>query len=399
MIRNRFNLRNVVTIAIYLAGMTFFSSCNIEKNKLVKLSFEGKKYDNLYLLADTKDNEKLSVYGTSTDGYHWIFEISDSINNISRYYEIRVKNDSLKRQNERNVQMIEFRTITDGDTLRGGYFNFGEKENLIELEGKFDNTKAFENKVYIPDLDTTVVIQTIVTDYFLISLPKNRYLREFMQSPMFSFFYDRKNPDKSYEEFLKEYAEKIKKNPNSLYYISFLSTTPHFYKSKEDYENLLNLFSPEMQNSIWGKIGKDYFRLAKLDGINKLVLPNPQTKENEKIILEPAKYTLLCFSASWCGPCHKKIPLLKEIYEKAKANLNLVYISIDENETIDDWNALMEKENIKWRSLRLTDKNLKYDWKISAIPDFILVYPDGNAERILLKEEKDIQELYSKLNK
>ena len=399
MCKNKINLRNMIAMTIVLAGATIFSGFGSEKNKLVKLSFEGKKYDNLCLLVDAKDQKGLKIDGTSTDGYNWTFVIPDSISEITRFYQIRHKNDSLINENEKNVYMIDFRTIIENDTLRGGYFNFDKNDNLIELRGKFDATELFENKVYIAELDTTVIIQTIVTDYFLIPLPQNRYLREYMQAPMFSFFYDKKNPNKSYEEFLIEYADKIKKNPNSLYYISFLEATPHFYKSKEDYENLLSLFSPKMQNSKLGEMAKKHYRLAKLDGISDIVLPNPLTKENEKIILEPAKYTLLCFSASWCGPCRKKIPLLKEIYEKTKENLNLTYVTTDENSTIDDWNILMENENIKWRSLWLTDKNLKYDWKISAIPDYILVYPNGNAKRIILNEEQDIQELYLILNK
>ena len=400
MCKNKIKLRNTIAMTIFLAGATIFSSFGSEKDKLVKLSLEGKKYDNLYLLANTVSLKKLKkIDGTSTDGYNWTFVIPDSISEIARYYEIRHKNDSLINENEDNIYMIDFRTIIESDTLRGGYFNFDKNENLIELKGKFDVAKSFENKMYVAELDTTIFLYTNVTDYFLMPLPQNRYLREFMQTPMFSFFYDEKNPDKSYEEFLVEYADKIKKNPNSLYYISFFEATSHFYKSKEDYENLLILFSPEMQNSKWGELAKKHFRLAKLDGINDVVLPNPLTKENEKIILEPAKYTLLCFSAWWCGPCRKKMPLLKEIYEKTKENLNLVYITKDEDSTIDNWNTLMETENIKWRSLWLTDKNLEYAWKISAIPDYILVHPDGNAERILLDEEQDVQKLYSKLSK
>jgi len=399
MYKNKIILRNTIAITIFLAVTTIFSGCDSPKNKLVKLSFEGKKYDNLYLSADTKNQERLKIEGTSTDGYHWTFVIPDSISEIVRYYEIRHKDDSLINENEKNVYMIDFRTIIENDTLRGGYFNFEKNENLIELKCKFDTTELFENKIYIAELDTTIIIQTIVTDYFLTPLPQNRYLREFMQTPMFSFFYDKKNPNKTYEEFLIEYADKIKKNPNSLYYISFFSTTPHFYKSKEDIENLFKLFSPEMQNSMWGIMAKKNFELAKLDGIFDVVLPNPLTKENEKVILEPKKYTLLCFSASWCSPCHKKIPLLKEIYEKTKGRLNLVYISTEDSTTIDNWNVLMKKENIEWRSLWLTDKNLKNDWQISAIPDYILVYPNGNAKKILLNEEKDIQELYSILCK
>ena len=388
-------MKRKIIISIFCALTTL----SYAQNKSVKLSFEGKKYDNLYLLADNKNNDFVRVFGTSTDGYNWTFVIPDSISEITREYSIRNKNDSLISINERNVYKIEFQTIINNDTLTGSSFNFEKNENLIELKGKFYNTELRENKIYVPELDSVIVLQTILTDHFSISLPQNRFLRESMEIPMFSFFYDKKKPNKTYEEFLKDYAEKITKNPNSLYYISYFATTPHFYKSKDDIENLYKLFSPEMQNSIWGQMAKKNFALAKLDGISDIFLPNPLTKENEEIILEPAKYTLLCFSASWCAPCRKKIPLLKEIYEKTKGNLNLVYISVDESATIDDWNKLIEKENIKWRSLWLTNKNLKSNWQISIIPDYILVFPDGNAKKILLDEEKDIQELYSILNK
>ena len=398
--KDSFNLRNMVVIAAFLTGMAFFVSCSSKEHKRVKLSFKDKKYDNLYLRVETEDSEqRLKIDGFSTNGYDWTFVIPDSISEIAKYYAIRHQNDSLMKENENNGYMIDFRTITENDTLRGSYFNFDKNENLIKLKAKFDTTQVFENKFYIAELDTTILVQTIVTDYFLMELPKNRYLREFMQTPMFSFFYDKKNSNKPYEDFLVEYAEKIKNNPNSLYYMTFFSASPHFYKSKEDYESLLSLFSTEMQNSRWGETAKKYFRLAKLDGINNIILPNPLTRENEKIISEPTRHTLLCFSASWCGPCRKKIPLLKEIYEKTKERLNMVYITTDESESIDDWNTLMKKENIKWRSLWLTDENLKNDWKISAIPDYVLVFPDGNAERIKLNEEKDIQVLYSILNK
>ena len=405
MLKNKFNLKNVVTIVICLTVSTIFSGCNFGKKeaksiyKTVKLSFEGKKYDNLYLVANTIDRENLKVYGTSTNGYDWTFDIPDSISVYCRNYCIRNQNDSLLSINEKNVHAINFESIINNDTLKGEYLNFEENENLIVLKGKFNTTHSFENKIYIAELDTAIVIQTIVTDNFSTSLPQNRYLRESMQTPMFSFFYDGKNPDKTYEEYLIEYADKIKKTPNSFYYISSFAVTPNFYKSKEDIENLFNLFSPEVQNSMWGIMSKKNFELAKLDGINNIVLQNPLTKLDEKIIIEQGKYTLLCFSASWCSPCHKKIPLLKEIYEKTKDNLNLVYITIDESVTIDNWNKLMAEENIEWRSLWLSDKKLRSDWQIAAIPDYMLVYPNEDAKKILLNEEKDIQELYSILNK
>jgi len=401
MSNNKFNLRNVVTVVISLAIITMFSGCNSGKKeiKVINLSFEGMKYDRLYLLAYMLDENDLLINGKTTDGNNWTFVIPDTISTHCRWYVIINRNDSIKNQNYKTIHHIAFRTIINNDTLLGGGFNFGENENIIELKSKFVTTNSFVKTTYIEELDTTLVLQKILTDLFSMSLPQNEYLRETMQTPNFSFFTDKKNPNKSYEEFLIEYADKIKKNPNSHYYMSSLAPTAHYYKSKKDIENLFNLFSPKIQNSIWGQEVKATFERSKLEGVSNIFLQNPLTKENEKIILEPTKHTLLCFSASWCVPCRKKIPLLKEIYENTKDNLNLVYITTDESTTIENWNALMEKENIMWRNLWLTDKNLKIKWQISAIPDYFLIYPDETAEKILLDEEKHIQELYSILNK
>ena len=400
MFKNKLNLRNVVVIAICLTATAFFSACSAEKTteRQVRLSLEGKRYDNLSLLVRTQIATKtLRVDGTSTDGYNWIFVIPDSISEVALSYEIRPQNDNLSALGEHyfpNVHGIAFQTIVNGDTLTGREFNFDKNENIIELKAKFGNTLIQKNTHHIAELDTTIVLQVIKTDVFTIPLPENTFLRENMQTPAFSFFWDANNPDKTYEEFLIKYAELIKGNPNSLYFISNLAVTPHFYKSRQDIEKLFNLFSPEMQNSMWGEIVRRNFAPIRLE-LADVFLPNSFTREYERIILEPEKHTLLCFSASWCGPCVRAIPRLKAIHERTKGKLNLVYISIDEN--IADWNALMERENIAWRSLWLTDGDLKSQWNISAIPDYILVYPNGYARKIFLSTEEDIQELYAVL--
>ena len=126
-------------------------------------------------------------------------------------------------------------------------------------------------------------------------------------------------------------------------------------------------------------------------------LPNSLTREYEKIILDSTIYTLLCISASWCAPCIRAIPTLRKVHEATQGRLNLVYISVDDHTTIDNWNALMERENIPWRSLWLTDRDIRNDWQIRGIPDYILVAPNGNARKIRLRTERDIQELFSVL--
>lgn len=44
--------------------------------------------------------------------------------------------------------------------------------------------------------------------------------------------------------------------------------------------------------------------------------------------------TILYFSAPWCGPCKVLSPIMNEIGETNKDNINLVKINIDENQDL-----------------------------------------------------------------
>jgi thiol-disulfide isomerase/thioredoxin len=208
-----------------------------------------------------------------------------------------------------------------------------------------------------------------------------------MIDPSWGFFQDTKR----YDEILAEYASKIKRNPNSSYYMNRLALTPNFYKNKKDIANLYYLFSKEMQDSYFGKIVYNNFSTF---SISNVALKNCETGIEEGIVADFDKYTLLIFSASWCGPCHKKIPLLKDIYNKMGDNLNMVYITTDEEKYLPQWKKLMSKEKIPWRSLSF-NQALKEAWNIKAIPDYILIDTHWNARKINLNEQEDLDNLYS----
>jgi thiol-disulfide isomerase/thioredoxin len=94
------------------------------------------------------------------------------------------------------------------------------------------------------------------------------------------------------------------------------------------------------------------------------------------------KYVYVDVWATWCGPCKREIPFLKEI-EKAYHNKNIefVSISIDKAKDHDTWKQMvLEKElggiqlfaDNDWKSQFVTD------YKINGIPRFILIDPQGN---------------------
>ena len=86
--------------------------------------------------------------------------------------------------------------------------------------------------------------------------------------------------------------------------------------------------------------------------------------------------------ATWCGPCKREIPYLKEV-EKAyhDKNITFVSISIDQEKDKETWKKMIEEEELggvqlfaeaAWKSKFATA------YAIEGIPRFIIIDPEGN---------------------
>jgi thiol-disulfide isomerase/thioredoxin len=66
--------------------------------------------------------------------------------------------------------------------------------------------------------------------------------------------------------------------------------------------------------------------------------------------LQGKKATLVVFWASWCAPCRKEIPALKEFYgEYSRKGISIVSISVDQN--IRAWKKAVKEEKMPWTNL------------------------------------------------
>jgi thiol-disulfide isomerase/thioredoxin len=94
------------------------------------------------------------------------------------------------------------------------------------------------------------------------------------------------------------------------------------------------------------------------------------------------KYVYIDVWATWCGPCIREIPSLKEV-EKNFHNKNIAFVStsIDVAKDYEAWKAMVNELSLggvqlfadnDWKSQFVTD------YAIEGIPRFILVDPDGN---------------------
>ena len=98
--------------------------------------------------------------------------------------------------------------------------------------------------------------------------------------------------------------------------------------------------------------------------------------------VEPGKYTLIDFMASWCPYCIKDMKKLKEVSERYKdKGLNLVSVAV--RDTPEDTRVAVEKHGISWNVVYDAQKR-PYDlYGFSGIPHYMLIGPDG---KILLRE-------------
>lgn len=91
------------------------------------------------------------------------------------------------------------------------------------------------------------------------------------------------------------------------------------------------------------------------------------------------KVVLVDFWASWCGPCKKSFPALKELQEKyGPDGFMVVAISLDEDKA--DMNAFLKKSPVPFTILRDAKGKLAEQFKIDSIPVSFLLDRQGKVQ-------------------
>lgn len=193
--------------------------------------------------------------------------------------------------------------------------------------------------------------------------------------------------NESQEECFARYKSLITEHPNSRSILKDVYFSRNF--SLRQLEELRELFSTDVIQTYWGKELTAFINNQK-NKFKSQCLLNSHTGEKEEIVVNPKKYTLVIFSASWCAPCHKLIPQLKALYAEKKELIDFVYISLDEPNRLEAWKKLLEEEQIPWRSLSVNSVvKTRQDYMVPAIPYAYLIYPDGKFKNVDIRLEKD----------
>lgn len=363
--------------------------CNLEaQNRKLRVNVDGVKYDSLIIYGTNVDDKFIKIPGKQTGKSLWTFSIPNIEFNSLCFYKIIPKSFDPKTK---TVRSSNFNMVYGRDTVSADWLQLYENMPILNL--KYIGKEIKKEDLYINNIGL-VKDGIRITHRFILKCDttSDNYLT--MKYPAFASFGAFDSTQLKYKDYLNEYELIAKYHPDSRYLMSQLYKRYWRFKNKNELKKVYEVFNDKMQNSYWGKRISRYLEFYKFPNME---LPDGKTGVSEPIVKDSSKYTLVIFSASWCGPCHRLIPTLNQVYGDLEDLVNFVYISIDEKETVENWKKLMIDKEIPWRSLLAADNipEVKERYFIYGIPQSYLVAPNGNLEEIDISESEGKNRLYN----
>ena len=111
------------------------------------------------------------------------------------------------------------------------------------------------------------------------------------------------------------------------------------------------------------------------------------------------KYVFLDFWASWCAPCRREIPYLKEALAYSGESENLVVLSYSIDDEYEDWigciadNELTHRNWVHISSLKGWNSEGIKLFGVKGVPFTALIGPDGNVVAFELRGEEMVKRL------
>jgi thiol-disulfide isomerase/thioredoxin len=287
---------------------------------------------------------------------------------------------------QQNVQTFK-RTNVDSTILVDGKFLFKKSVedplsfysfNLVDKEGNkllfhFKTNKTYNSGNYYSE-NFMPADSVLVTGKIQIIEPKNMVLPSKIKlvypdtlivagkQTDVMFTVSLPNSKEVSDDSFQEIANTISKYNFSYYLLDEVYNNRGNF-TKEQINTLIKLFDKEVQThglvsqlkkSLELRNGRSLTNVSFISSNGKL----------EKLHFSQSKLTMIILWASWCGPCRKEIPSLKQLHEEFPDNseLNMVSISVDRDSTA--WRTALLEEKMSWNQLILPENLSEYTIEI-----------------------------------
>ncbi len=133
---------------------------------------------------------------------------------------------------------------------------------------------------------------------------------------------------------------------------------------------------------------------------------NYEDVNGKKVSLDDfkGKYIFIDFWATWCKPCIRQIPFIKELEEAYKGkNIEFIGISVDKQKDKGKWKTMVAEKNLTNVQLitdNATEAEFTKVYKVESIPRFILIDPEGkivSAEAPWPENKEEIKALFDEM--
>ncbi|MDE3742776.1 TlpA disulfide reductase family protein [Maribacter polysaccharolyticus] len=369
----------------------------------------------------------------NTEGY----TISGNVKNLDNVY-IKLKEGGFRDRSK--IKTIDSVKIANGKFEFKGKVDHPDMVNLV-VESKFQAQFIIENSDIKIDIDVTRKKEKSPYFKFEVTGSNSNELYQKADAACLAVFKDAKysqldtlkalfvkaKKDTSYLEkaqklkvelspLTKERSERYKnkkydfvrnnpEDPASVYILGYFYSEVRM--TAEELEEFYNLFKGDARKTNFfishiSKIYKNYFEKLGVGSIAPDFTLNNLEGQPVRLSKINAKYKLVDFWASWCIPCRKSFPHLKELREKYK-NDGFEIIGIATSDGEDKWRKAIEEDQTPWLHVfdatntskgtaNANKGDVSTNYGVSFLPTSFLM---DNNEKIILrnpsKEELDMK--------
>lgn len=375
-------MKNIHYIAILL--LIFFTSCQSRQSGLlIHGEFEGIQDGTTIELIPgaTMNDEKPVATAVVTDGK---FTFTDTLPE-PRFFYLKIEGINgvfpfMAENAEINITgKLELKTTGDYEQ-----YDFSD----IKISGSAVHEEYKQKSEVREKLDSLYKANQLLGKDILYKINTARQakdttlLKSLEQTPEYKAMIDR---DKVFFATVEQEYKKVIFDNKDSWWGPFLMLNLMNYFS-EDQREWYNAFPENVKTSYYGKLVLDNLPRGSWVGRTATDFTGDDIVDGASLNLKEVaganKYVLIDFWASWCAPCKREIPNIKDLYaELHSKGFDVISVSIDKDP--EAWKNAVKQFDLQWHNLRDVDGTISDSYKVKAVPEMFVI---DNTGKIVLDQ-------------